>query len=141
MGSVRGAVMSLCGGRGTVARGRPIVPLRGGVVALLGLGRAVMAWRRGAVGRRQPVLSTTLLVPLLALCLLLLLDPVPLVVASGVVGRGPAVHHHLPVEKPVAVAVLAGAEHGEVGLERLEQLVHHVGPRGVLVLVRGVEGV
>ena len=53
----------------------------------------------------------------------LLLDLVPLVrLAPGVVGR------RTPVDEIVesAPGVLAGPEDGEVGLERLEQLVHHV---------------
>ena len=39
------------------------------------------------------------------------------------------------------MAVLAGPEHGEVRLERLQQLVNHVGAGRGVVLVRGVEGV
>ena len=62
------------------------------------------------------------LVTLTALFLLVLPDPVSLIMAPGVVSRRSSVHEVVQCSP----GVLTGPEHGEIGLERLQELVDHV---------------
>ena len=66
----------------------------------------------------------SLLVPLSLL--LLLLDPVPLVLTPGVVGRRASIYQL--IQQPVlpTSTVLPCPEHRKVGLQGLQQLIHHI---------------
>jgi hypothetical protein len=67
---------------------------------------------------------TALLVPLALL--LLLLDPVPLVLTPGVVGWRTSINQFIQKSMLPPTTVLPGPEHREVGLQGLQQLIHHI---------------